>query len=344
MAGKERWLNIWDAANLVMTRLKVSVGAAQARLCEACASGMVRWRRADWRYSMHIGIDHSLLTRDVWRRAHIDLDEGEVADGHRRFAVAISNEDLHFWLLQELKGNWASEEDDSEPYQPLAEVTERIRQSNPKVTVEDILSSIIGRCVSGQTQARARRRIYGSEKVLWISNAAERRWYAKAHSRLSGRFEKIPRAEWEGLSFDLDEHRAPTGELVSNAKMRLAWASVEFKEINSPDISAGAAYEAAAQDVGALSPEHLSDKGARKRGDYIPDLKAFMIELDVEQLRLLKPQDIARLYLDGRAVRAREEKPVPIVPHDLRSIARQVEAIREDMLDQAMRAVAAKGK
>jgi len=102
------WLYIPQAVQIMAKRLALSIGAAGAALCEACASGSVRfrWRDDDWPTDGFIvpirtmpgGLGRSQrLTRHVWSAAHIDRD-AVVSDCGRYELVQISRDDLEFWL------------------------------------------------------------------------------------------------------------------------------------------------------------------------------------------------------------------------------------------------------
>jgi len=106
------WPSISQAVGIVAEERAISPGAAGAALCEACASGVIRWkaRRADdleWPSAGFVvpirtspgsiyGSRRGVLTREVWRRAHIA--GGMVIDGDDRYVVEINAADLAFWL------------------------------------------------------------------------------------------------------------------------------------------------------------------------------------------------------------------------------------------------------
>ena len=98
MVTGAHWLSIWDAIDLVMERDQLSIGAAQATLCEAGASGMVR--------TMH---GRTPLEAALWRHGVMDLDEGEliVHGGMLRYRPQVSAEDLAYWLANRAKATTA---------------------------------------------------------------------------------------------------------------------------------------------------------------------------------------------------------------------------------------------
>lgn len=126
------WVDIWAAVAMVRKRLGCSVGAAQALLCEACASRMVRWRRGDSRFAIPIGLSCP-LTREVWRSAHIDLNEGQVVHGQARYRVEISKSDLAYWLStpgaarSEAKTGNTANNDEGAPFWVTDEILEWAR-------------------------------------------------------------------------------------------------------------------------------------------------------------------------------------------------------------------------
>ena len=106
------WLYIPQAVQILAERLELSIGAAGATLCDACASGSVRISLCDddWPTDGFIVPIRTMpgslgrsqrLTRHVWAQAHIDRD-AVVSDSGRYEAVRISRQDLAFWLSQRL--------------------------------------------------------------------------------------------------------------------------------------------------------------------------------------------------------------------------------------------------
>jgi hypothetical protein len=101
MSGSDQWLDVREAVDLCRAKTGGSIGAAQAKLCKACASGEVRFRESAATRRLY---DLTLagggpLARSAWTVAEIDLKAGEVIVHHRRFrGVQISAEDLCYWL------------------------------------------------------------------------------------------------------------------------------------------------------------------------------------------------------------------------------------------------------
>ena len=92
------WLFIDRAVQMTAERLAISIGAAGAALCDACASGAVRWRDWDPVPITRPGLG---LTREVWKQAHIDRDAVVIGGGESYELVQISRDDLEFWLSQQ---------------------------------------------------------------------------------------------------------------------------------------------------------------------------------------------------------------------------------------------------
>jgi hypothetical protein len=246
--SKQR-LSLWGAVSLVRKRLEVSVGAAQGALCEACASGMVRWHRGDWRYAIPISTATYPLTREVWGGAHIDLDEGEVVHGRNHYSVEINGDDLTYWLsvrrssrvlvenqtVVRSNGSGSSLEtpsagsgrlsnaDSTEPYLTLGEALECSWEENKIASGEKSLEWLTDRCACGHIRVRGRRLIYASNQPLNLGRM-ELVWFALEWGRARDVVEPISQTEWNDLIFFmLEEPPGPITALFSKSMHRLAW-------------------------------------------------------------------------------------------------------------------------
>jgi hypothetical protein len=95
VAVKKHWLDIGDAVALIQRKLTTSIGAAQAALCEACASGSVRSRY------ITLGWNRTPMPAAWWRGGTIDLDRGGVMHGGSSTPkVQINADDLRYWLQE----------------------------------------------------------------------------------------------------------------------------------------------------------------------------------------------------------------------------------------------------
>jgi hypothetical protein len=129
---RETWLSAPNAIAIVVEALPISLGAAGAALCDACAAGTVRWRDdADDSFAMPIRVQPG-LTRRAWAEGHIDFDRAELVSGRHRYELCfllISGSDLLFWLSQQ--PNRRAGNTETKPAEPTT-------KTRPKYTVEEI--------------------------------------------------------------------------------------------------------------------------------------------------------------------------------------------------------------
>ena len=89
----ESWLSVPNAVCIIADAFAMSIGAAGAALCEACAHQQIRWHQLGF---------HSPPNPEAWRIGHID-NKGDLVSGIFRYEapfLRISGGDLAYWLRQ----------------------------------------------------------------------------------------------------------------------------------------------------------------------------------------------------------------------------------------------------
>jgi len=103
--NEEDWLTFFEAAREIKRGLRMSPGAAQAKLRELCASGSVRSKKEP--YSFVAGQPEGegppvLIEPSEWRQREIDVMTD--SDGCK-YLVDVSKIDLEHWLNSAIKSN-----------------------------------------------------------------------------------------------------------------------------------------------------------------------------------------------------------------------------------------------
>ncbi len=92
----DRWLDMSEAISLVLVRTALPQGAAERLICNACASGMVRWRNRPVR-STHF--PPGPVGPAEWKDAVIELGHGLVRCGGQHYLLpSICRDELDWWL------------------------------------------------------------------------------------------------------------------------------------------------------------------------------------------------------------------------------------------------------